>query len=153
MKINHQGFTLIELMIVVAIIGVIVAIAIPQYQTYVAKTQVSRASWEMASMKAAVEFCIGNSQLVLGEAIGQCDPQARASSVLTLPSQVGITPDGMGAPQVTFLSSGEATLIGTFGNTAVPAITDETITWQRDTSGTWSCTTTVNQRFKPRGCI
>ena len=56
---NHKGFTLIELMIVVAIIGILAAVAIPQYQNYVARAQVSEALVLMSGAKTGVaEYAI-----------------------------------------------------------------------------------------------
>ena len=58
MKSMQKGFTLIELMIVVAIIGILAAIAIPQYQNYIAKSQVSRVMSETGALKTIIETCL-----------------------------------------------------------------------------------------------
>ena len=74
----QKGFTLIELMIVVAIIGILAAVAIPQYQNYVAKSQVARVMGETGALRTAFETCVMDGIT----ATNQCDFGATASNLL-----------------------------------------------------------------------
>ena len=100
--IAKNGFTLIELMIVVAIIGVLVAIAIPQYQIYVGKTQATRIINELGQLRLTVEECIQSGKAVLGLGKDECDPRASASNLIVGSSLVDvILPSEMGVAQMT----------------------------------------------------
>jgi type IV pilus assembly protein PilA len=64
MKTLQKGFTLIELMIVVAIIGILAAIAVPAYQDYTIKSKVSESASLMAATKTALEVAYSEGNLV-----------------------------------------------------------------------------------------
>ncbi|WP_372982855.1 pilin, partial [Marinobacter sediminum] len=137
MKINHaqKGFTLIELMIVVAIIGILAAIAIPQYQDYIARSQVSRVMSETGSIRTAVENCMMN-----GIAEADCEFGWTNSNLLGTVDLQGGT--GAGLDATIDAANNTANLTATFGGNASSAINGDTLQWNRDNNGVWACTTT-----------
>lgn len=154
MKSMQKGFTLIELMIVVAIIGILAAIAIPQYQTYVAKSQVTRVIGESGALKTSIEACILDGRTTVGSANGNCDPQATGSSLMTGNSQVGATlPTGTGVAQVAITAAnGAATITASIGGSAAAVLSNTNVVWTRDTTGTWVCSSTASSKYRPTSC-
>ena len=143
----QKGFTLIELMIVVAIIGILAAIAIPQYQNYIAKSQVSRVMSEAGSVKTAVEVCLNDGKT----ASGACPLGATTSNIMTL-KVAGSAPSDAGANAADLT---ETTAIeATFANSAAATLkaTPSTLTWTRAADGSWGCATTADAKYRPAGC-
>ena len=151
----QKGFTLIELMIVVAIIGILAAIAIPQYQTYTAKSQVTRAVSEAAGLKTALDTCILD-----GKATAACDFGATGSNILTAQTTGGLNgANGAVATKagVPAASIGDATtastITGTLGFSAAPAVATKTVVWTRDAgTGTWTCASNVLKKYESASC-
>lgn len=133
-----KGFTLIELMIAIAIIGIVAAVAVPQYQNYVAKAQASRVMSELHDTRMLVELCL----MERAELAAACEVEAATNTLLTA------------APTVTLEGSNElaAAVEGEFGGRAAAPLRGNTLAWQRSHSGVWACTTNVHERHRPAGC-
>ncbi len=136
---NTQGFTLIELMIVVAIIAILAAIALPAYQIYVGRSQVTAGLADMRGGVVAFEERIQN-----GESVGS---PASANDIGLPPNTVrcsAITPTGTWAA-----TSGQTIACTLAGN---PEVAGKSLTLTRDSEGLWSCSTTVDPLYRPNGC-
>lgn len=84
----EKGFTLIELMIVVAIIGILAAVAIPSYQNYTKKAKFTEIVQATAPLKQAVEECVQSQGLSPGATITGCAPGS--NGVPALPVATGM---------------------------------------------------------------
>ena len=152
----QKGFTLIELMIVVAIIGILAAIAIPQYQTYTAKSQVTRAVSEAAGLKTALDTCILD-----GKATAACDFGATGSSILTAQSTGGLNGNngavankaGVPVASIGNNATTNSTITATLGFNAAPAVAGKKVVWTRNAAtGTWTCASDVLKKYETTAC-
>ena len=136
---KQKGFTLIELMIVVAIIGILAAVAIPAYQDYTIRARVSDGLNMASAAKLAVsETTLSNNALPANQAAtGYTTPAATANV-----TSIAIAGDGSGTITVTYTAAaggGTITLVPTFAANAAAV--------------TWNCTGgTLLDRYRPANC-
>jgi type IV pilus assembly protein PilA len=144
MKKNMQGFTLIELMIVVAIIAILLVIAIPAYQDYTIRTRVS----EGVNLAAAAKLAVSETTLDRGGQLPATNAAAGYESPTT-PLVTSITVGANGA--IAVLLSADARLGGaangtlTFTPTLVGAPPNVTAI-------TWTCTSAIPSKYLPSAC-
>lgn len=135
MRNKQAGFTLIELMIVVAIIAILAAIAIPAYQDYVARAQAAAGLADITGGKTLFEAQVvaENSTTFVLEDIG-LRPSTPRCSTIAMDS----------TPAAGFI---ECTLAGN------PKVIGKVIRLERNSTGSWDCVTTIAlAKHRPEGC-
>lgn len=137
MRKVQQGFTLIELMIVVAIIGILAAVALPAYQDYTVRAKVSEVMLAASSAKVPIaEF---------------------AQTYGRLPSTASVSVTSQASTYVSDLSWDGAVVTATARNTGSAEADGQTITLTPSDPAanpvlTWTCGGTIPAKFRPASC-
>ena len=131
----QKGFTLIELMIVVAIIGILAAVALPAYQQYTKKAKFSEVVLATSAAKIAVELCAQELNTVTGCSGGTNNIPANITATQGKVASVGTTD---GAITATAVGTATTPVDGLNGETYIitPTLANGKVTWATGTTST-----------------
>ncbi|MDK9772021.1 pilin [Vibrio sp. B181a] len=136
---KQQGFTLIELMIVVAIIGVLSAVAIPAYKDYVAKSAVTSAVGTLKSLLTNADLYTQNNTTATTD-LGEIGGNATMNALGNITASI----QGAGA-----VSTAASTITFTFGSGNAAA---GNIVYSRTPDAPWSCTNNTSPSVSIDSC-
>ncbi|ART64291.1 pilin [Kushneria marisflavi] len=140
---RQGGFTLIELMIVVAIIGVLAAIAVPRYQDYVARSETGSALATLKSSQVSIE-----ESVLRGQTLSMTPNDAGFIGITPADVKMGT----LSIPAKNDSNNGVASVQIAFGTGASSSLTGKNIALNRTKDGAWSCTATVDAQYMPKAC-
>lgn len=136
---RQTGYTLIEIMIVVAIIGILAVIAIPSYQRYIAQGEVGSGLATIAPLKSEVESRFGRGEDAASITIAGIGSQPNANA--------------LGTMDMSFDADGTGEISFTYGASSSARVSGGSLVLSRTESGTWTCSTVGGvENFKPQGC-